>query len=58
MGDSKRQGSLGCFSPWGRKESDTTKELNVSCKRAFCRLNVFGFQLAVEDTSLEPELEC
>ena len=23
-----RQGSLACFSPWGRKESDTTMQLN------------------------------
>ena len=22
------QGSLACYSPWGRKESDTTKQLN------------------------------
>jgi len=22
------QGSLACFSPWGRKESDTTEQLN------------------------------
>ena len=22
------QGSLVCYSPWGRKESDTTKQLN------------------------------
>ena len=24
LGDSKRQGSLACCSPWGRKESDKT----------------------------------
>ena len=22
------QGGLGCYSPWGRKESDTTEQLN------------------------------
>ena len=27
-GDSEGQGSLVCCSPWGRKESDTTKRLN------------------------------
>ena len=27
-GDSEEQGSLACCSPWGRKESDTTKQLN------------------------------
>ena len=26
--DSEGQGSLVCYSPWGRKESDTTKQLN------------------------------
>ena len=24
------QGSLACCSPWGRKESDTTKQLNLT----------------------------
>ena len=28
LGDSEGQGSLVCCSPWGRKESDTTKGLN------------------------------
>ena len=27
-GDCERQGSLVCFSSWGRKESDTTERLN------------------------------
>ena len=27
-GDSEGQGSLVCYSPWGRKESDTTYQLN------------------------------
>ena len=27
-GDDEGQGSLACFSPWGRKESDTTERLN------------------------------
>ena len=27
-GDGEGQGSLACCSPWGRKESDTTKWLN------------------------------
>ena len=38
-GDSERQGSLACCSPWGHKESDTMEQLNnnntCSCKR--CR---------------------
>ena len=28
LGDSEGQGSLACYSPWGRKESDTTERLN------------------------------
>ena len=28
LGDSERQGSLVCCSPWGHKESDTTERLN------------------------------
>ena len=27
-GDSERHGSLACCSPWGRKESDMTEQLN------------------------------
>ena len=27
-GDGEGQGSLTCFSPWGREESDTTRQLN------------------------------
>ena len=27
-GDSEEQRSLGCCSPWGHKESDTTEQLN------------------------------
>ena len=30
LGDSEGQGSLGCFSQWGCKESDTTERLNNS----------------------------
>ena len=28
LGDSERQGSLGCCSPWGQKELDMTEQLN------------------------------
>ena len=28
LGDSEGQGALECYSPWGRKESDTTWRLN------------------------------
>ena len=27
-GDSEGQGSLGCYSPWGHKESGMTEQLN------------------------------
>ena len=27
LGDSEGQGSLVCYSPWGRKESDATEQL-------------------------------
>ena len=30
-GDSERQGSLVCCSPWGHKESDMTQRLNNNC---------------------------
>ena len=30
QGDSEGQGSLTCCSPWGRKESDMTKSLNIN----------------------------
>ena len=28
LGDSERQGSLACYSPWGHKDSDMTEQLN------------------------------
>ena len=30
LGDSEHQGSLICYSPWGRKESDMTRNLTVT----------------------------
>ena len=32
LGDSERQGSLVCCSPWGHKESDTIERLNNNRK--------------------------
>ena len=32
LGDSEGQGSLACYSPWGRKESDRTEQLNNNKK--------------------------
>ena len=32
LGDSERQGSLVCCSPWGCLESDTTERLNTTTK--------------------------
>ena len=31
-GDSERQGSVACCSPWGHKESDTIEQLNNTTK--------------------------
>ena len=33
-GDGEGRGSLACCSPWGRKESDTTEQLNSSPLKA------------------------
>ena len=33
-GDGEGQGSLACCSPWGRKESDTTEQLNSNTSKA------------------------
>ena len=33
-GDGEGQGSLACFSPWGRKESHTTERLNYNNRRS------------------------
>ena len=31
QGDKEGQGSLACFSPWGRKELDMTEPLKYNC---------------------------
>ena len=38
-GDSKGQGSLACCSPWGRKESDMTEQLNNNDKKINLKLS-------------------
>ena len=35
LGVGERQGSLGCYSPWGHEESDTIEELNKN-KVIYC----------------------
>ena len=35
QGDSEGQGGLTCYSPWGRKESDTTWQLNNNSSLTF-----------------------
>ena len=35
LGDGEEQGSLACYSLWGRKESDMTERLNNNCSIAF-----------------------
>ena len=32
LGDSEGQGDLACCSPWGRRESDTTEQMNDNDK--------------------------
>ena len=42
-GDGEGQGSLTCYSPWGRKESDTTEQLNNNSnkgERSFGRIHL------------------
>ena len=36
--DGKGQGSLGCCSPWGRKDSDATEPLNTNHLQSSLRL--------------------
>ena len=35
------QGGLACYSPWGRKELDTTERLNLTELKPFLRINKF-----------------
>ena len=37
LGDSERQGSLVCYSPWGCKELDTTEQLNNKMQNSATR---------------------
>ena len=39
-GDREEQGSLVCCSPWGRKESDMTEQLNNSSVEGFLFLYI------------------
>ena len=39
LGDSEGQGSLACCSPWGRKELDTTEQLNNNNPYSLSRLS-------------------
>ena len=38
LGVCEGQGSLACYSPWGRKELDTTEQLNWSEQRRYCSI--------------------
>ena len=51
VGDSKRQGSLGCCSPWGLKESDTTEHRTTTTNvtsDTWLNLSVYFFSLIPE----------
>ena len=37
LGDSERQGSLQCFSPWGYKASEMTDQLKNNCGNIYGR---------------------
>ena len=41
LGDSDGQGSLVCCCPWGRKESDTTEQMNNCLHTSFIRILVW-----------------
>ena len=49
-GDGEGQGSLACYSPRGRKESDTTGELN-NCRKGAC--GPIAIMTVVVDTERE-----
>ena len=42
-GDGDGQGSLACCGPWGRKESDTTKQLNYDNNAYLFQLWYMGY---------------
>ena len=46
LGDSEGQGNLLCCSPWGRKELDTTEQLNNS-NQLFQRASLIGLEIAL-----------
>ena len=41
LGDGEGQGSLGCCSPWGHKESDMTERLNNITQRLTSEASLF-----------------
>ena len=62
LGDSEGEGSLACCSPWGRKESDTTQQLNNSNSLAqavgvWVGTTAYAPGLVSEPLSLPPPLE-
>ena len=41
-GDSEGQGSLACFGPWGRKESDSTEQLSNKSNKMFTKIFIYS----------------
>ena len=39
------QGGLACYSPWGRKELDTTERLNLTELKPFLKINKFSMNI-------------
>ena len=53
LGVGDEQGGLGCCSPWGHKESDTTKKLNNNKLNEFTQMEYIpGYQHRNQETIL------
>ena len=47
-GDGEGQGSLACCSPWGRKESGTTEQLNNNNMQSTSQINTLSLLLHIK----------
>ena len=48
LGDGEGQGSLACCSPWGRKESGTTEQLNNNNMQSTSQINTLSLLLHIK----------
>ena len=51
LGDGEGQGSLVCYSPWGRQESDMTEQLNNNNKEAIILYNSKQMEILLSNIS-------